>query len=255
MTFMELKDVISLAVSGLALTLSITATLISLKQKKFESERLLRSQLTDAIGKVNSSFEQSAKLLQEKAALLNDPAVTNLLAFYNSQKISYARQAVYVADQIPTLVSDVEYNSIARAFLDAGDDQSALTFYDKAVRASSGIHKATNLRGLGRTLLQLGKTEEGNRTFNEALSLMADGSDSSLWFQAETFQRWAQVEANWGNIATASKYMDEAEVLYEKIGFEAKRNSGLKNLAALRKTVFRAPTEEIGINTPPPNFI
>lgn len=240
---MEAKDFFSLGLSALAFIFSIIATFITLRQKKFETERTLRHQLTDAIGKLNTSFEQSLVLQQEKASSLNTPAVVNLLAFYNGQKVFYARQAVYIADQIPRLISDSEYNSIARAFLDVGDDFSALDYYQKAISAATGpLHKATNLRGLGRTLIVMGKMEDGRRAFNEALSLVADSSDSSLWFQGETFQRWAQIEAASGDSANARKHLDAAEARYTSIQFLSKRSAGLNNLKAIRKTLFEPPT-------------
>src|SRR5438309_741914 len=107
----EPKDYLSLTLSALAFALSLSATAITLRQKKYETERTLRSQLTDAIGKLNASFEAMEKLREEKASTWNAPQVVNLKAFYNGQKLFYARQAIYVANQIPRLVSDSEYNS------------------------------------------------------------------------------------------------------------------------------------------------
>jgi len=236
---METKDIFSIGLSSLAFVLSLAATFITLRQKKFESERTLRHQLTDAIGKLNNAFEESEKLRQEKAGSLNEPAVLNLFSFYNGQKLFFARQAVYVADQIPHLVSDAEYNSLARAFLDVDDDQNALFYYEKAIAAASGpLYKAINLRGYARTLLQMGKIDEGRTAFKNSLSLIPTGSDTSLWFQGETLQRWAQVEAAVGDHANADRLLREAEGRYSSIKFPPRRNSGLKNLTAVRKALF-----------------
>jgi tetratricopeptide (TPR) repeat protein len=239
---MDLKDIVSLSVSGLALAVSLTATAITLRQKKFETERTLRHQLTDAIGKLNSAFESASKLEQEKAGTLNEPSTVNLRAFYNGQKLFYARQAVYVASQIPHLVADAEYNSVARAFLDVDDDENALLYYRKAIEAASEpLYKATNLRGLGRTLIRIGKEAEGRSAFSEALDLVPGTSDSSLWFRAETNQRWAQVEAAAGRAAEAKKLLDDAESGYRSIRFPSRRSTGIKNLQAVRNSLFPPP--------------
>lgn len=240
---MDTKDIFSLGLSGMAFVLSLVATFLTLRQKKFETERTLRHQLTDAIGKLNSAFEESAKLRQEKAESLNEPAVVSLFSFYNGQKVFYARQAVYVAEQIPHLVSDAEYNSLARAFVDVDDDQHALLYYEKAIAAANGpLYKATNLRGYGRILIRMGKLNEGRAAFKESLSLVSGSSDSSRWFQAETLQRWAQIEAGAGERTNAEDLLSDAEALYTAIQFPPRRNTGLRNLAAVRKTLLSPPT-------------
>ena len=233
---MELKDLISVGLSGLAFALSLTATFVTLRQKKFEMERTLRYQLTDAIGKLNDVFEDATKLELEKAGTLSEPAVLNLRAFYNGQKVFYARQAVYVSEQIPGLVSDAEYNSIARAFLDVDDDETGVRYYEKAIAAADGpMYKATSLRGLGRILIRMGETVRGREAFSESLSLVPGPSESANWFQAETFQRWAQIESAAGNHAEAEKLLEKSALRYSAIHFPPRRIGGLANLDAARK--------------------
>lgn len=251
---MGLKDLVSLSVSGLAFALSVAATVITLRQKKFETERTLRQQLTDAIGKLNSAFEESAKLEQEKAGSLNEPSVVNLKAFYNGQRLFYARQAVYVATQIPSLVSDAEYNSLARAFLDLDDDENAVLYYRKAIRAASApLYKATNLRGLGRTFIRMGNEAEGRAAFSEALKLSAQTTDSFLRFQADTLLRWAQIEAAAGHAKEARQHLDDAESRYQAIKFPSRRSSALNYLQAVRNSLFppASPSQNASVETNP----
>lgn len=244
MPTIETKDLISLALSGLAFALSLIATFITLRQKKFESERTLRQQLTDAIGKLNGAFEEACKLEIEYEDSLSNPEVVSLRSFYNGQKIFYAHQAVYLIEQIPTLVSDAEFNSVARAFLDVGDDENAVLYYKKAIRAAkNSMYRATNLRGLGRTLVQMNKQDEGRGAFEEALSLASGKADSQLWFQAETLQRWAHVESAAEENQMAAQLLVEAEARYSSIQFSARRTAGLKNLAALRRKIGLRPSE------------
>lgn len=239
---MEPKDYIALTVSGLAFVLSLGATVITLRQKKYETERTLRSQLTDAIGKLNSSFEAMEKLREEKAPVWNEPQVVSLKAFYNGQKLSYARQAIYVAKQIPNLVSDGEYNSIARAFVDAGDDPEAFLYYEKAIAAApDAFYKATNLRGYGRVLIRAGRVEEGRQRFEEALTLVSEGSDSAHWFRAETLQRWAQIEAWREDRPFAEQLLERARTEYSAIKFPPRCSEGLANLAHMRKAISPTP--------------
>src|SRR5262245_54596607 len=113
---MDMKDIISLTVSGLAFGLSLTATTLTLRQTKSETERTIRQQLTDTIGKLSRVYEQVEKLRQERRDDWHEPAVVNLRAFYNSQKMLYARQATYLIEQLPQIASEVDFNTLARAF-------------------------------------------------------------------------------------------------------------------------------------------
>jgi tetratricopeptide (TPR) repeat protein len=252
MAALETKDLFSLSLSATALVLSLAATLITLWQKKFETERTLRHQLTDAIGKLNEAFGDSSKLEQENANSLNEPTVTNLRSFYNGQKIFYAHQAIYLIEQIPDLVSDAEYNSVARAFLDVDDDENAVKYYRRAIDvATTNLYRAINLRGLGRTLIRMNMTSEGRESFEKSLALVAGQSDSDLWFQAETLQRWAQIEAAASELEMAQRLFQQAEDRYRSIRFPARRSTGLKNLTA----VIRKASQPLPQNfSPPPDL-
>lgn len=232
---MTLKDYVTILLSGFAFILSLTATAISLRQKKYEIERTLRSQLTDAIGKLNTAFESIEKLRLEKFDIWGTPPLANMRSFYNGQKLFYAKQAIYVAEQIPKLVSDAEYNSIARAFSDLDDENTAFRYYELAIAAATtSISKATNLRGYARLLLRNGQEELGRKRFSEALELVSDGTDSAHWFRAETLQRWAQIEAEFCETTSADLF-DKAEKEFNRIFFPSRRTEGLINLQSVRK--------------------
>ena len=227
---MDTKDYISLSLSSLAFVLSLSATAISLHQKKYETERTLRSQLTDAIGKLNAAFEAVEKLRSENTDDWNTSRIVNFRSFYNGQKLFYARQALYVAEQIPNLVTDVEYNSIARTFGDLDDDDSASKYYELAIAATnSPIFKASNLRGYGRLLIRMGKLEQGRKRFSEALAAVSGESDSAHWFRAETLGRWAQIELDIQS-ADFNGLFTRAKAEYELIKFPPRKAEGLANL-------------------------
>lgn len=234
---MDRKDIYTLVVSVIALALSLIATTISLRQKKYETERTLRAQLTDAIGKLNTVYESAIKLREENQDKWNDPIVLDFRSFYTGQKMFYARQAIYIAKQIPNLVSDNEYNSLARAFADADDDASALMYYEKAIKvAPEPYYKAINMRGYGRLLIRTNRIEEGRKQMTLALSLVNGHTDSEKWFRAETLQRWAQIEATQKGGDLSTHLFERALTEYSSISFEPRRREGLENLSNLRKS-------------------
>ncbi len=58
---MTTKDVVSLAISALALLLSVIATSVSLRRGAEERRRTLRSQLSDVLGKLGPMLIEVAK--------------------------------------------------------------------------------------------------------------------------------------------------------------------------------------------------
>src|SRR4051794_10657518 len=102
---MEIKDYITLVFSLIALSLS----LIALRQKKYETERAVRTQLTDAMGKLNLVAAEKAKVKFENADKLTSPHVQAMLFKLNEQNRFLGRQATYLIEQIPSeLLSDIE---------------------------------------------------------------------------------------------------------------------------------------------------
>lgn len=235
---LERKDVLSLSLGGVAFVLSLVATVVSLRQKKYETERTLRSQLTDAIGKLNSTYESLVRLRGEQASKWNDSSNVAQRSFYNGQKMFYARQAIYVAKQIPKLVTDSEYSSIARAFSDADDDKSAFLYYEKAIAAAhDSYYRAINIRGYARLLIRANRVAEGRKKFEHALSLVGGGTDSEKWFRAETLQRWGEVEALRGDQASSECLFERASGEFSTISFAPRRKEGLQNLSGLRSSL------------------
>jgi tetratricopeptide (TPR) repeat protein len=238
----RIKDVPSLTVSSLALLLAFVANIVTLSHEGAVTERTLRVQLTDTIGSLNNVYEQAAKLRQERRCHRNDPDVVGLFAFYNGQKMLYARQATYLIAQRPDIASEVDFNTIARAFADNNDDEGAILYYEKAITATAHkpLYQAMNLRGYANVLFRLRRDTEARQANERALSLVVEKSDSSYWFQAETLQRWAAMEASVGNREPAAALLENAGERYGLIRFPPRRGEGLRNLERLRADIFRS---------------
>ena len=61
----RLKDTVPLAVSGLALALSVYATFTAERRASDETRRTIRTQLTDVLGRLTSLQLENAKLMHE----------------------------------------------------------------------------------------------------------------------------------------------------------------------------------------------
>jgi tetratricopeptide (TPR) repeat protein len=231
---MDTKDIFALTFSGFAFILSLVTSILTFRQKRYETERGLRQQITDVIGKLNEVFERDEQLKREAAGNRNTPAIVNLRSFYNGQKLFYARQAIFLMKQAPKLVTEVEYNSLARAFASNDDLPEADSYYRQAIAVSpTPFYKAINLRGHARILFALGRVKEGRTAFQEALKLVAADNDPNMWFHGETYQRWAALERDYQNHKQADERFKDAETAYKAIRLPARQNDGLANLRAM----------------------
>jgi len=247
---MDTKDIFTLTFSGFAFILSLVTNVLTFRQKRYETERGLRQQITDVIGKLNGVFEQDEQLRREAADDRNNPAIVNLRSFYNGQKLFYARQAIYLMDQAKH-VTEVEYNSLARAFASNDDLPQADDYYERAISVSpTPFYKAINLRGRARILFALGRVDDGRAAFIEALELVAADSDPNMWFHGETHQRWAALERDYQNHKEAEARFKDAELAYKAIRLPARQREGLNNLMAALNP--QSAVKKISENAPCP---
>lgn len=121
---METKDIVAISISSLAFLLSLVATIISVVRSKYEKQRVIKKEITDTLGKIVSTTIENAKLYRESAE--KDPPYYQAVSSILSQQNAFLlQQATYLTDEVPDLVTAVEYNTIATATANAGDLISA----------------------------------------------------------------------------------------------------------------------------------
>jgi tetratricopeptide (TPR) repeat protein len=246
---MDTKDIFTLTLSGFAFVLSLATNVITFTQKKDETQRGLRQQITDVIGKLNGVFEQDEKLRREATDRRNEPDIVNLRSFYNGQKLFYARQAIFLIENA-RVVTEAEYNTIARAFASNDDFIEADRYFQKAIAAApTPFYKAINHRGHARVLFALGRVKEGQDAFKKALELVNAEGDINKWFHGETYQRWAMLEREYQDYDEAEARFHDAELAYQAIRLPGRQKEGLSNLSAVRRVHAEKehkPTPELG---------
>ena len=185
---MTWNDIISLCLAGAAFVIS----LISMRQKRLETERAIRRELSEAIDKLNKISIETAKLWEDGLT----PPEQNLLNIYGQQAVSLTRQAIYLADQIPTRVSDVEYGTLASGLVNLGNMSQAEEYFRKSVEQSPDpFSKAMNKRGYAYFLFSVGNVERGRQTFQESLETFDSPGDLNWYAKGSTYLRWAISEA------------------------------------------------------------
>jgi tetratricopeptide (TPR) repeat protein len=173
---MQTKELISIVLSVVALTISVIATTISIIRGRLERQRAVRAQITDVLSRIIS---ENTKLYDEAANKSKEyqQAISSILGQQNGFLL---QQAIYLTDQVPELVSAVEYNTLALANADAGDLIVAENYYLKAIQISSNAYyKSLALRSYAVFLFPQRRFEEAREQFGKAVTLLK-GADNLI---------------------------------------------------------------------------
>jgi tetratricopeptide (TPR) repeat protein len=223
---LEPKDWATLIISVTALFFSI----LSFRQKAGEGRLALRRQLTDLLEKLtemNTEIAKSNHLKEEYP-----PHFGRLL---NDQRRFLVRQAAFVASKISDLVSPYEYLVVAGAFDGVDDTYQAERFYQLATKADDPLDRGISIRAYARYLFNQGRAEEARRYYSEALNCVKGESDRQRHFRGDTYERWATLEREWGNVEDASKLLKEAASEYGALAHPGKRTFEVERIRALVK--------------------
>jgi len=218
------KDWIALMVSGLALALS----LLSFRQKSTESRLTLRKQLTDLFEKLTTLNTEFARFKTNKDNY--PPGYPGLLG---DQRRFFVRQASFIASQIRTLVSPFEYLLLAGGHDDINDWAQAEHFFQLAISsAADRIDRGIAIRGYGRYLFGHGRLTEARVQYAESLHCFNGSADRVRVFRAETFERWAGNESEWGNKKEADRLLEQAMTEFRQLENPVRREYEVRRVEA-----------------------
>jgi len=235
---MELKDFVTISISALAFILSAIATFISTIRGRYEEQRAIRNQLSETLNRIANTNIENAKLYHDTAT--KDPAYyQQLSAMMNQQQASLLNQAMYLADQIPKLVTAVEMNTIAVANFNAGDVIMAEKYYRKAIEVSpNNYYRALAIRSYAGFLYTQRQFEEGRNQFQQSIKLISGGDNLSRYTNGYTYQMWAWNELNNAGVqSTAEQYFENAQSQFKNIDNDAVRENAMNTLAEALPTL------------------
>jgi tetratricopeptide (TPR) repeat protein len=229
-------------VSVLSLIFSIVSLGFSLNRNRIEDRRLARAQLTEAMGKIISVFGETAKLgsdVQKGPAYVQ--AVTALLGH---EQNFYLQQAMTLERRFPSLVTSVEYRTLAFANVQMGNYPAAEEYHLKGLSVSSGaLEEVMSRRAYAHLLFLLGRFDDARRQYTEALSLFKVRDNQGHYQCGQTYQFWGVNEMNFARLKNrANEAFESAERQFTAIDSEQfKHNS----LVALEQA-----TLSVGLATP-----
>jgi tetratricopeptide (TPR) repeat protein len=230
----------SLLLSAVAVTISLVSTAITLLQKRYETFRMLRQQITDAVSRL-------LELAQESSLLQFDPAVDRSTVQFQtrSQIISqqhafYARHALFLMELGSTIVSDADYLAVAAAFQQVADYTQANIAYDRAIKkAHKGYPTVIALRFYAYALYSQGDVITGARRYAAAAeTFKKDRSLYGIFTTAYTYQLWAFAEATMGDLPEARRLFALAATTYMSIKSDRTRQHNLQSLTTEMQKFF-----------------
>lgn len=230
-----MKETVAITISVLAFLLSLVATIVSLIRSKYEKQRAIKKEITDTLGKIVSTSIENAKLYRESAE--KDPSYyQSVSSILNQQNAFLLHQATYLMDEVPTLVTAVEYNTIATATANAGDLVSAEKYYKKAIDVSpDNYYRSLAIRSYAGYLFPQRRFEEARANFSKAITLLKGGDNLVRYTNGLTYQMWAWNELNnGGSPRRAEELFESALNEFNGIDNETIRRMALSGLQAAR---------------------
>jgi hypothetical protein len=187
-------DIFTIAISILALGVSVISAIFSyrlqslaVRLQSLDSRKSSREQL-------NSVINELIKLNAENNSLWLTPLELRNVSYYQrvstitQTAVSLSRQAVYLAEQLSRLVTDVEFITIAQGLVISGDTILAENYYLMAIDSStSSFYKVNNTRIYADFLFNQGKHEQGRDLYESALKEFGNNTDWEKMINAHTY--------------------------------------------------------------------
>jgi tetratricopeptide (TPR) repeat protein len=230
---MNTTDFANISLSAIALILSLVATVISIVRGRYEQQRAVRNQIMDVLSRIVTVNLEQSKLYREVGD--KDPAyLQNVSGILNQQNTFLIQQAIYLMEQVPKLVTAVEYNTVAAANFNAGDMILAERYYKKAIEvAPNNYYKALGMRSFANFQFMQQRFDEGREQYQKSITLLNGTDNLTRYTNGLTYQMWAWNElANAGAPKRAEQLVENARAQFGGIDNEAVRINALRGLEA-----------------------
>ncbi len=152
-------------------------------------------------------------------------------SYFTEKQKFFAKQASWIMEQIPSLVSDSEYNLVARALYSSYDWFNAEKYCKIAIEASKEeFNMIANIRSYADFLYLTGRSEEGAEQYKNALQILPSNNDYNRSVNGYTYMMWFNNEAFAENTDPAISKYQKAKQEFESISNTRVRLNWLNNL-------------------------
>src|SRR5262249_17341163 len=219
-----------------AATIVFIIGIFTFTQKRTEFKSTLRKQLTEYIAKIHDlNVEQGKSRAPNKKG--DYPPDFNRLIM--DQKRFVARQMDYLANKIPNMVTPYEWMVIATSLDDIGDLDQAEKYFKNAFLSHSrnDFEKIILARQYASFLFRNSRIEDGRRLFSFAVNLITGNVPRHIIYRADTFERWARAEADFGDRKAVSALLDLAQTAYARLRNSSEKDRFISQINLLRSEI------------------
>jgi tetratricopeptide (TPR) repeat protein len=240
---MDTKDYFTLAISGLALTVSLISAVVATRRQKTQMRTTVRDQLSSIVQELITTLAEN-RILQTEVLAKRDALFYSKTSSFSLKLSSLARQASALIEQDRDIVFDIEFAVLAQALDVVGDIPEADRYWQAAVAVSrSDYYKIVNKRGYADFVFRYGRHQPGRKEYEEALTILDNDSDFNKWTNGYTYQMWFTSEV-WNIPAPhgrAEECYRDAKGLYESISSPVVKANCIQALEAARLASPSAP--------------
>lgn len=239
---------ISNAISGLALLVSAIALFLSTRRAGYETQRTLRAQLNEVLREL-SALGIEVQKVQYRGRTEPDYAAA-LAPAHNQQQVFLVQQAVYLAGQIPALVSSAEWTAMGYFSALSNDMLTGNSCYSRAVQvAPDAVKRLSAKTAYAWFLFTQRRFEEARAQYREGLAELTQNDNFARYQKGRTNMFWGQNERLFAKANTLAQTAFEAAASeFAGIDLDAVRESALKELEAAKQ----APSTHPASQPPPP---
>jgi tetratricopeptide (TPR) repeat protein len=207
--------------------------LFTLTQRRTEFKSTRRKQLTEYIAKIHDLNVEQGK---SRAANKKGDYPPDFNRLIMDQKRFVTRQMDYLANKIRNMVTPYEWLVLATSLDDIGDQAQAEKYFKKAFLsyARNNFEKIIFARQYARFLFQIGRIEDGRRLYLFAVSTSKGNSPRDITYLADTFERWARAEADFGDRNQVSGLLDRAQSTYGRLRNSSEKDRFMDEINLLR---------------------
>jgi tetratricopeptide (TPR) repeat protein len=229
------ENFVGIFISVLAFLLSLVATVISALSARRERQRMIKNEISSILSRLMGILSESIKV-QHEIGVSNPAYYQAMMHTLNQEQNFLLKQVIYLMDQVPRLVTAVEYNTVANALAFTGDMFTSDLYFQKSITTSpNNFDRARSIRGYAVFLFASGRVDEGRQYFTKALEMFQGDNDVSHWMRGQTYETWAAQELQHTALPQqAQALLDYAAKEYQAINNLTQREFALNTLAALR---------------------
>jgi tetratricopeptide (TPR) repeat protein len=224
----------STVLSAIAIIVSVASALIAYSLQRSDSQRSAREQLSESVAELINLNSKNYHVWSTAPEHRNATYYQEISSI-SQIAASITRQAVFLVNSYPDMVTDVDYVAIAQGLTLVGDNVLADTYMQNAISKSpSNFYRIINLRGYADFLFRQGRHELAREKYQEAVKIFDNNTDFNKATNGYTYQMWMNSEYYSGFSSESDSHYQRAIGIYNSISNQMMKTYNINSLGQAR---------------------